>query len=177
MDKGAVRREIIEKLKNMTDEEKSHSNDIIFKKLSELPEFFSSKVIFLYISVGDEADTVRLFNLSLEMGKRVCIPKCEGKGIMRAIEVFGKDDLIPDKYGIPSAEGEEISPCDIDFAIVPAVAFEKSGKRLGRGGGYYDRFLENLDAFTVGICHPCQILDEIQTEKHDVPVNLVISGE
>lgn len=177
MDKGAVRREIIEKLKNMTYEEKTHSNDIIFEKLLKLPEFLTSKVIFLYISVGDEADTVRLFNLALEMGKRVCIPKCEGKGIMRAIEVFGVGDLIPDKYGIPSAVGEEISPHDIDFAIVPAVAFEKSGKRLGRGGGYYDRFLEKLDAFTVGICHPCQILNEIETEKHDIPVNLVISGE
>lgn len=177
MDKAAVRREIIEKLKNMTDEEKTRSNDKIFKKILKLPEFLTSKVIFLYISVGDEADTLRLFNLSLEMGKRVCIPKCEGKGIMRAIEVFGEDDLIPDKYGIPSAEGEEISPSNIDFAIVPAVAFEKSGKRLGRGGGYYDRFLKKLDAFTVGICHPCQILDEIETEEHDIPVKLVISGE
>lgn len=177
MDKAAVRREIIEKLKNMTDEEKARSNDNIFKKILKLPEFSTSKVIFLYISVGNEADTLRLFNLSLEMGKRVCIPKCEGKGIMRAIEVFGEDDLIPDKYGIPSAEGEEISPSNIDFTIVPAVAFEKSGKRLGRGGGYYDRFLKKLDAFTVGICHPCQILDEIETEEHDIPVKLVISGE
>lgn len=178
MDKKAVRAEILRNLRNMTDDEKNLSNDKIFNKLINLDEFCRAKVIFLYISVDYEADTKRIFEYALKEGKRVCIPKCKQDGIMSAFEVFGAQDLVPDKFGIPSArEGTpEISPDDIDFVIAPGVAFDLTGRRLGRGGGYYDRFLNKLSAFTVGICHPCQIISSLSTEEHDIPVNLVITS-
>ncbi len=178
MDKKALRAEILAKLKNMTEDERTRSDDEIYNKIVNLSEFCAAKVIFLYISVGDEADTKRIFDYALKSGKRVCIPKCEAFGKMHAVEVFGKEDLIPDKFGIPSArEGTPtVLPEDIDFVIAPGVAFDLNGRRLGRGGGYYDRFLGELSAFTVGICHPCQLVSSLEIEDHDIPVNLVVTS-
>ncbi len=179
MDKKRIRAEILKKLENMSECERVLSNDEIYSKLINLDKFRAAKVVFLYISIGYEADTRRIFEYALNSGKRVCIPKCEDFGIMSAAQVFAESDLVPDKFGIPSArEGApNVSEKDIDFVIAPGVAFDLNGRRLGRGGGYYDRFLSKLSAFTVGICHPCQLMSNLEVEEHDIPVDLVITSQ
>ena len=95
---------------------------------------------------------------------------------MDAVVIASMDDLKEGMYGIlepseglPTVEFEEI-----DFAVVPALAFTPNGERLGQGGGYYDRFMARTGAFTCGVCYGCFVLNEVPTEEFDRRVDLVI---
>ena len=176
MDKKQIRCEVRARLNALNTGTRAHENEIIFKKLTSLPEYKNAKCIFMYISVFPEADTRKILTDALSHA-RVCIPRCGESGIMQAVEIKSASELVNDKFDIPSAPrgNAEVEPDDIDFALVPGVAFTRGGARLGRGGGYYDRYLSRTDAFKAGICHSVQIYDELPCDAHDVAVDCVIS--
>jgi 5-formyltetrahydrofolate cyclo-ligase len=121
----------------------------------------------------------QLLDWALGSGKVVCVPAITPAGL-DFCEIPGRSQLVarplPGKSGRllwePGADCPRIEPCREDLILVPGLAFGCSGERLGRGGGFYDRFLQTFPGVKWGVCFPCQILDQIPTEQHDEKVDV-----
>ena len=137
----------------------------------------AAKTVFCYVSTSQEPDTASIIKDALDSGKVLCVPKCIGKGIMKAVRIFSQEDLHPGAYGIPEpAEGlPEIAPASIDLAIVPCIAASNDGRRIGHGAGYYDRFLSPIGAKRICLCFKALIRDDIPMDAHDLLMDKVIS--
>lgn len=135
-------------------------------------------ILLLYYPLADEVDVRPLIREAFESGKQVMLPVCVGDELeLRLYE--GETSLAKGAFGIMEPNGplfaEEHYP-DIRLAVIPGMAFDRAGHRLGRGKGYYDRLLPKLtNARLEGICFPFQILDEIPADAHDFPVHEVAS--
>lgn len=149
--------------------------DLFFS--SEL--YKNSNLFLVYVSFGSEADTGNIINKIIGDKKRVAVPKCTGKGIMTFIEIKSMDELIPGKYGIFEPEYNEA--CEIKaysgaVCLTPGAAFDIRGKRIGYGGGYYDRYLSlRSEILRVGICYSEFLFDAVPTEQHDISVSYIIT--
>ncbi|MGM9522530.1 MAG: 5-formyltetrahydrofolate cyclo-ligase [Oscillospiraceae bacterium] len=149
------------------------------KRLLELPEYLSAKTVFCYWGMGFEPDTSRIIENALDAGKTVALPVVYGAGVMRAHIITDISQLNPGTFGIPapSENMPVLEPENIDLAVVPAVAFDRENFRLGRGGGYYDRYLSRTRAFTVGLTCQRLLLEKVPREEYDIPVNCIITEE
>ena len=142
-----------------------------------LPQVAEADTVMLFCGVGRELDTTPLLEALLERGKRVCYPVCLPGRQMQARAVSGPEQLQPGKFGIP-APGEECPAVDkgeIGVVLVPCLLCDRQGYRLGYGGGYYDRWLADLQGLTVCICPEERLVDELPRAGFDVPVQLVLS--
>ncbi len=175
--KKQARSEIRAAMRSLNEDYIADSNKGIFDNLSSLPEFQNARVIFAFYSIGAEPDTHRFIELALEMGKTVALPRCYGKGIMDAAIINNLDELQEGVLNIPapSSDAPVISPGEIDFALIPALAFDKKGFRLGQGGGYYDRFLEEASFFAAGIVRSKFFLDSVPVEQHDARLSCIVT--
>lgn len=153
------------------------AGNIISDKVIGSEEFLKSRTVFIYVSTENEPSTEKIINVALKSGKKVCVPKCVSKTEMKAVEIKSPDELKAGAYGIRETEstGNEVSKEDIDLAIIPCVAASESGKRLGHGAGYYDRFLENSQAFKMCLCYGKLTFDDIPTDEHDIIMDKVIT--
>lgn len=133
--------------------------------------------VFTYVSVGFEVDTRALIKAALREGKRVCAPRCLGKGRMEARAVESPKALVRASYGLlEPAESAAIVPAEeIDLILVPCLAADKSGRRLGYGGGYYDRFLRGAKGTSLCLCRGRALLDAVPQEAHDAPVDGIVT--
>lgn len=173
MDKKELRKKVLTHLRKDEVQDKN-----ICEKVIKIIKEKNAKTVFAYISVKNEVGTGKLIHRLLELGVRVCIPKIKSDGNMVALEITSLETLIPDKYDIPSApdDAKEIPKDEIDLAVVPGVAFTHDGYRLGRGGGYYDRFLSDCNAYKLAVCYKSQLVSAIPAEGHDVLMDSVITG-
>lgn len=133
--------------------------------------------LLLYYPLPDEVDVRPLLHASYEGGKRVLLPVCVGNELeLRLYE--GESSLREGAFGIMEPTGPLFAPenyDEIELAIIPGMAFDRAGHRLGRGKGYYDRLLPRLKAAKLtGICFPFQLLDEVPSEPHDIPMQNII---
>jgi len=143
--------------------------------------FIEAQLIFTYVSYKDEVDTIALINYAINHKKRIAVPKIisleEG---MVAIEIKSIEELKENSLGIlePVDFKNQINPSEIDFSIVPGLAFDRKGGRLGYGGGFYDRFLSNLSANAniVALAYDFQIVDTVPCEQHDIKIREVITN-
>lgn len=149
----------------------------IYNKLISLPEYVSAENIFCYYSIDGEADTHAIISHALKAGKRVYLPVVYDGGLMEAVEVSDVFRLIPGKLNIPEPprDGRVLVPGTEDIAIVPGLAFDRDGYRLGQGGGYYDRFLKTWPGVSVGLCRRKFLLNELPIECHDMKVDKVVT--
>lgn len=175
--KDSQRMEIRHRMKTLDDTYCHTSDEKIFQSVVSLPEYQMASVIFCYISVGREVDTRKLLHQAWADGKRTAVPRCIGKGIMEAYEITSYDDLVPGLYHIPepSATCTLISLHEIDLSVVPCISCDRTKRRLGHGGGYYDRYLSGLSAPSVALCREQLLLDEVCCETHDQPVDFLIT--
>ena len=130
----------------------------------------------LYYSLPDEVDTHTLVDSLLMSGKRILLPRVTGEGTMELRRYTGPSDLAQGAYNIMEPTGEVFDNyTDITLAVIPGVAFDKDGNRMGRGKGYYDRLLPKLaNTYKIGICLPFQLVEKIPTDKHDVRMDEVL---
>ncbi|NDK08602.1 5-formyltetrahydrofolate cyclo-ligase [Candidatus Gracilibacteria bacterium] len=145
-------------------------------KLLSVKEIRKSETVFVYISMKDEVQTFDIIDHLLEKGKKVVVPKVKGDK-MEIVRFKENCKLVHGKYGILEPKGKDKYKGKIDVAIVPGLVFSMSGKRVGKGGGYYDKFLsENNDIYKIGVCFGFQIFDEdiVPVEKHDIKMDKVI---
>lgn len=181
--KKQLRKKIIEARLELSPEEVTAKSEKIIRKLVSLPVYRQAGTIMTYVAFNNEVETRGLIKHSLAEGKKVYVPvtRTKEKRLVPA-EIFGLEDLVPGTWGILEPKPECLrprDPRDIDLVVVPGVAFDKEGNRLGYGGGYYDRFLSKLrgDCCFVALCYQLQIRDEVYTEVHDQPVHMVITEE
>ena len=132
--------------------------------------------VMAFVGVGNEPDTGPMINGLASAGRRVLLPRVVGDEIV-AVEHDPARALTIGAFGIPSPSGDPVDPKEIDVVLVPGLAFTREGRRLGQGGGFYDRLLPHLraDCVTVGICFAEQIVDDLATEPHDRIVDLVVT--
>lgn len=127
------------------------------------------ETFFCYMSFGSEISTHLIAKKALEDKKILLVPRTLGGGIMEAVRITSFSDLKKGNFGImePKAEPQPWSG-KIDFALVPGIAFDKSGARLGYGGGYYDRFLRDKEIFSLGICQKELLKEKLPKDEHDI---------
>lgn len=167
--KNTLRKEIAEKREKLSEEfRKEYSEDLSYIFFnSEI--YAKAKVIMSYVSFRGEFDTSIINKRILEDKKTLLLPKTYGKGHMKAYKVSNLHKLKENKFGLKEPEeGEEFEP---DLIIVPGIAFDKEGNRLGFGAGYYDRFLSEKKANTLAFCYDFQIIEKLSKEEHDIPVD------
>ncbi len=175
--KKKLREELLEEIGNLTDAYIADSNAGIFENLIALPEYQRATTIFAYCSVKREIDTSAIIDHALAQGKTVALPVCAKCGVMEARAIGCRDELCPAGFDLlePLNSEQVILPSALDFIIVPALAYDDEGFRLGWGGGYYDRFLSGLSAFTAGLAREKLLRPALPHESHDVPVRCVVT--
>jgi len=175
--KKEVRRMIKERKKLFSPQQVVEDSEKIFEQVERLPRFKEAKSILAYWSLPDEVSTHK-FILKWAGKKRFILPVVVGDTL--ELRFFGGLNTLVtgSSFGIQEPQTEEIAdPKEIDFAIIPGVAFDLKGNRLGRGKGYYDRCLKQTDAYKVAVGFNFQILNKVPVDSYDVPVDLVITAK
>ena len=178
-----IRKEILDKLRKQSASEKSRKDRIIEKRLFSCVEFKKSHAVMFYVSKEEEVNTHRMIKEALATGKRVAVPYSvsETRQIIASELKDPKKDLEIGPYGINQPRKDTLREMpleDIDLVVVPGVAFDEKNNRLGRGKGYYDKFLKELSpgTLTIGLCFDFQIVKDLPKEAHDFPVLKVVTN-
>ncbi len=147
----------------------------ITRRILLLPEFRKSKSVLLYYPYKNEVDVRFLIKHLLKENKKfIFLPKVSNNRII-PVKVDFPVVLKRGFAGIKEPDGIEFPERVIDLVIVPGVAFDYQGYRLGYGGGFYDRFLSNSKAYKVGVAYDFQIVDRLPHGEHDVPVDVIVT--
>jgi 5-formyltetrahydrofolate cyclo-ligase len=149
----------------------------IAERVFSLPEYKEAKTIFTFVGMDQEVDTRRIIQRAIAEGKRVAVPKTFGKGIMVPCEISGLHDLIPGRYGIPEPQDDSsrVSLGEGDLILVPCLACDLEGMRIGHGAGYYDRLLAGSRAFKAILCFDALVVDGIPYDELDVRSEMVVT--
>lgn len=175
--KRELRKRIIELRKTALSSSQRHEYSIaVANKVLELEAIKTGKNIFCYCAYGEEVETDYLIDCLLSRGKNVYLPRCNVKAkTMTACKIKSREELLEGAYGILEPKGEAISPSELDFSIIPLVAFDRKKARLGYGGGYYDRFLPQTVGTKCGIAFAIQEAESVPCEEFDVPLDMIIT--
>ncbi len=180
-EKKALRRTVralMRKTPELTNQEEKFILDVQMHRCAQAhPWFIEADTVLIYCSTKDEPDTRGLIGWLLYTGRNVALPVCESEGVMVFYVIRSMEELKPGAYGILEPVGRTMPVItDKTLCIVPGLAFTKNGARLGKGGGYYDRFLEAHPGMrTMGLTYRCLLQDTIPCEAHDCPVDVVIT--
>ena len=180
--KEEIRKEITRRLKGQEPSVKGERSLKIQKEVLASDEYTGSRTVMTYVPLPSEVDTRYLIGKAMEQGKRIAVPYV-GYGDQRIIacEFTAFEDLEKGPFGIEQPrEGQlKVIPLkEIGLIVVPAIAYDEQNMRLGRGGGFYDRFLASGElsaSSTIGIAFSFQIVEHIPSAPHDRPVNRVVT--
>jgi 5-formyltetrahydrofolate cyclo-ligase len=178
--KKALRRELLDALKAIPEPERLKSDALIRSVAMEMQAYRQARRLFVYIGGGWEVDTRPLIEEALAAGKQVAVPRClpEVGRIMEACLIQSLSELRqtpPMNLWEPATGTPVLPPEDIDLALIPCVACDKSGRRLGRGGGYYDRFLRQSLFTSAALCRQALLQEELPVEAHDERVGIIVT--
>jgi 5-formyltetrahydrofolate cyclo-ligase len=182
LDKEQLRKQMKRKRKSLSSEEKKLKDQSIYKQVISDKDYIAADSVFLFLSFGSEINTNIIIQNALDHNKRVFLPKVVGENI-ELFEVENFENLKRSKYGIlePNAHCKRIDNCGIDFILMPGLAFDQSGGRVGYGGGFYDRYISSLpkdeEIAKVAIAYDFQIVDHVPMSKYDIPVDRIIVDE
>lgn len=157
----------------LTNAERIAAATSVFEQLEQMAAFMVSDHILMYHSLSDELDT-RGFIDKWYGRKNFFLPRVNGVAL--DILPYDRSTLQLGAFHIEEPQGDEtVSVSEIEMIVVPGMAFDSHGNRVGRGRGYYDRLLASTKALKVGVAYDCQMVDEIETDAHDQPVDIVIT--
>lgn len=173
MDKKELRQQIRVAKKQHTPEELREQSVFILRKLAEHPLFLQSRTVMLYASLPDEVQTLPFIE-AWRHQKRIILPTVVGDDII-PVELADDTVFVEGDFHIPEPQNHPYTG-DFDLIVVPGMAFDKEGHRLGRGRGYYDRFLaKHPNTHTIGICFDFQFVPEVPSEPHDRQINEILT--
>ncbi len=174
--KKILRKQVLDARDRLTADERAAKSREIGKQLFALPEFSAARVIMLFASFRSEVDTVPMIRQALLSGKRVILPKVTGK-VLELFEIADYDlDVVSGVWGIPEPRtGRPGRVEDVDLMVVPGVAFDERGNRIGYGAGYYDKLLPSFRGSTVALAFEAQIVTNVPVDPHDVPVGKIVT--
>ncbi len=179
MDKKELRSVCLEKIKNTSPENFREWGARVSDIVTKTEQWKKADTVFVFVSMPTETDTSGLIGKALSSGKRLCVPKIVGDGIMEAVEIKNQAQLSSGKFGIyePDDTCLPVSKNEIDLVLLPCLAADEKGRRLGRGGGYYDRFCEGCGGVKLVLCPEMLLLGEgeIPTEKWDIIADGVVT--
>ena len=179
--KETIRRELRQNLTAMNNGLRQELSGQACELLLSLAEYAKAETIMAYIPLPDELDIEPALNTAWGNGKTVVMPRIiwEEHELKPIVTHNLDSDLMAGRHGLREPAGDqEVGLEDIDLVIVPAVGFDRRGHRMGRGGGFYDRFLARgaLEARTVGITFEEQVLEELPVLSHDQKVQMIVTN-
>ncbi|MGM0380567.1 MAG: 5-formyltetrahydrofolate cyclo-ligase [bacterium] len=183
-DKDQLRELKFKRRNELTAEMRKEISKKICNKLQKMPVFKNAGSVMLYYPINNEVDTRYLLDLSLVEKKKIVFPRTNTaeKKLDLYLVKDPEDELVYGNFDIREPDPKDCSsyiPRNLDLVLVPAVVFDRTGHRIGYGGGYYDRFLEGrAEKFkTIGLAYSFQVVEEIPADPHDKAVDLVITDE
>ncbi|MDR1146911.1 MAG: 5-formyltetrahydrofolate cyclo-ligase [Verrucomicrobiales bacterium] len=175
--KRALRRELREQLRMVSADERAAASRHIVAKILSLSAWRAARTVLLFAPLPVEPDISPLLVTALAAGKRVFYPRVTGRDL-EICAVRGPEDLRAGAFGVLEPVTVSEPPLTVlDLALVPGLGFDADGRRLGRGRGYYDRFLSTTRTLTVGVGFHCQRVGQIPAEPHDVRLDVVVTEE
>ena len=174
IDKKEIRQTMLSLRKNISKEVLRDNSEMILEHFIDLGLSFDN--VMCYLSFGKEVDTAPFISYFKICDKNVSVPVCDGLD-MFAAEFNDLDSFKITKLGVMEPEKPiKIDKKSIEICIIPGVAFDVFGNRVGYGQGYYDRFLNDENIIKVAICHDFQLIDrKIASEKNDIKMNYIIT--
>ena len=148
----------------------------IARRVTALPIFAAAETVCSFLSFGSEVRTAGIIQAAFDAGKRVALPrtvKAERRLVLHQVESL--DRLVPGPYGIlePASDAPVVDPAEVEFFIVPGVAFDSTGGRIGYGAGYYDELLVMSEGWRVAVAFAFQIAPHVPVVQHDEPMDLI----
>jgi len=176
--KAKIRSKILKQLKNQKEEDRNRKSKVIKDRLFRNKVFKKAKIVMFYIAIGGEVNTEEMIKRAKKLGKLICVPVCKRmKDRMQPAILEDHAKLKRGPYGVPEPVAEiPVFPEELDLVILPGLAFDKKGNRLGRGKGCYDRFLSALPPKmpSIGLAFDFQILPSVPTTAGDVKAKKII---
>ncbi len=175
MDKTALRKQIKEKKRAMTEEQIVAASHRLGELFAASEAYKQARTIYGYLPYNQEVRTVPMLQKAVEDGKRVAVPKCYGDE-MRFIYLEDLSQVEKGYCGIPEpiADGP-VANDKTALVLMPGLAFDPQGHRIGYGGGFYDKFLaQEPEHPTIALCYAFQMVEHLETEVFDVPVDTVL---
>ena len=178
MDKKELRQFIRNKKRQYSSSQLEELSLSVLSRLNGNEHLQRAETILMYYSLPDEVNTHAYIDQLLTEGKKILLPEVIDGENMVIREYTGKHDLKEGSFHIMEPIGSlfpEERYQELDLAIIPGMAFDESHNRLGRGKGYYDRFLQKIpQVYKIGICFPFQLVEEIPTEETDIKMNAIM---
>lgn len=171
--KGKLRKLVKARVKAISFAEREKRATALLRAVWEHPAFKQVQNVLLFWPLPDEINTIPLIEHAYAVGKTIFLPVVVGDDLV--IKPYNPMAMKPGAFGILEPQGDPVSPVQLDLVIVPGVAFDAAGNRMGRGKGFYDRLLAGNSATTIGVCYAEQYYLSIPTDPHDVPLNDVIT--
>lgn len=180
-EKKALRKMYSEKRASIDGERKVKLDEKIIERFISLATYRYAHTLLLYFPIEGEIDVRGIITRAIAAGKRVALPRCESKNsVMHFHYVSSLDELSVGRFGImePPENAERFdpsSPCGPCAVVIPALAYDRSGYRLGYGGGFYDRYFNRSDISTVGLIYSDFLVDKLPHGRYDIAVDLLVS--
>ena len=183
MDKKALRKTLKQQRSDLGADARARIDSAIAEHCVALPEFQAADTVFSYLSVGDEVDTRAIIRAAWAAGKRVAVPRCvAGTRLMDWYAIDSFEGLETSSFGIEEPVADPTRALDPAtagkraLAIVPGLAFNAEGFRIGYGGGFYDVFLSTFSGASIGLCRtPFFNTVDVPRDAHDLPVDIVVT--
>lgn len=175
-DKAVIRLKIIKLLSHVSVKDKQKADLRILETILSRAEIIPSQTVCTYVSFDKEVDTKQLIERLLEIGKTVVVPKITEDGLV-IHKLRSLDDLEAGHFGIPEPKNScaVVAKSSVDLFIVPGVAFDRKGNRMGRGHGYYDKLLTGVTVPKIGLAYECQVVAEVPHTSYDVPMTALVT--
>ena len=183
--KKEIRKQILAERRALDEETVALASQVVCRKVLGIDAYEEAEDVCLYMPIRNEIDAMLLAEPAMAEGKRVWVPKViekhsakgAGAGVMRFNAYTGEDDIVTGAYDIRESTSEEfLEPTDKTLIIMPGAVFTPWRDRIGYGGGFYDRFLdEHPQCRTIALCFDLQVVDEIPTEEFDRKPDYVVS--
>lgn len=176
--KNQLRRKYKALRRNIDVDLRQKYNEEIFKRVIACEEYKNADTIFVYVSFGNEADTLKIIEYSLKQGKKVAVPYCiPNTCFMDFYYINSLDELKKGTFGVlePVPENNVQAEVKQGLMLVPGLAFDEQGYRMGYGKGYYDRYLTDFCGVRIGLCYSCCLKRCILHNRYDKKVDYIIS--
>ncbi len=176
-DKRAMRRSILALRDALSPVQRARHSAGARERLLGMDLFQEAGTVHTFVPFGSELDTRPILQDLWRRGRRVVLPRVVSKGRLEHLAVEGWHELAPGAWDIPEpVDGcPAVSPTQVDLILVPGVAFDRQGGRLGYGGGFYDRFLASCPAPRVALAFHLQVVDRVPREGHDLKVHRILT--
>lgn len=177
IDKNTLRKQMKQKRNTLNEEERIEAAEGCLQQLRQVPGYEQVSWMYCYMSYLSELDTRRMIEIFLKEGKRVAVPKVQ-ETEMDFYEISALSDCVNGAFGILEPTGDNEPITEAGWILMPGLAFDLQGNRLGYGGGFYDKYLEKQDNLVkIALAYDFQVIPTVSAEIFDQPVDYIVTPE